>query len=205
MKKIMKAIGITILAGSLLVACNNDDTDGTDKSNEIEQENEDTEDVDESNVGAEGNTSTNEYVDQLDLKLGDTAQVSTNTGEFEITVKSVKREDEIDEENSQLDTFHIVSVEVKNIGSAAIDAGELKGMFEMTDFLEGSGEPEVSNWFESFDALDGEINEGQGLTGEMVYQVYEADTYYLRITDGLVASDAVKNQVTWSFAQDEVQ
>ncbi|KGA96955.1 hypothetical protein AJ85_00310 [Alkalihalobacillus alcalophilus ATCC 27647 = CGMCC 1.3604] len=214
MKKMMKAIGITILAGSLLVACNNNEeaennepvteeevTDA--ENNETDDEGENTENDSESGGGsafAPGN-----FEDQLDLKIGDTGQVSSNVGDFELTIESIKFEDEVDNRSAQFEHFYVADVKFKNIGEEAMLAEDMVGIFDITHELSQTGTGTyINQYFDSFEAVSGRVNPGEEISAQLLFDVYGSDEHYIRVNEGLVASNGVKNQVIWTFSESDL-
>ncbi len=190
MKKMMKAIGITLLAGSLLVACNSEE--GTDTS--------------EDTTGSGGGMASDlEFNDQLDLGIGDTAQISSNQGAYEITIHSVKREEEVDGETSMFDYMIVVDVTVKNIGDEVIDAYNPIGILDQTDRLESSGSGDFSRDFPSVDEISGDLGPGEEIKGQALFDMYQNEEQFIRISPGLIAAGGVYNEVVWTFTEDEME
>jgi len=191
-----------VVCFNVLAACSSDDkVDPPTNDNDAASE--------DSGKGAsqsdEAESSSDGFPDQLDLKIGDTGQVETTLGRYEITVDSISKKDEIDGRRSQADYFFVADVTVKNIGDDSIDANESKDNLEITSMLEGSGFSDVASFFESIDEIEGTLEPGESISGQMLFEEDEADTYYLRFTEGLVAAGVVKNQVIWTFTLDEVE
>ncbi|KMK74524.1 hypothetical protein AB990_20210 [Alkalihalobacillus pseudalcaliphilus] len=226
MKKITKALGITLLAGSILVACNSeedtetpnngdngtsdeqleDDDNGVDEGTGDEGE----DDSDENTESDEGDTggglgSDQEFGDQLDLGIGDTAQISSNQGAYEITIHSVKHEEEIEGNSSMFDSFIVVDLTVKNIGEATIDAYDPVNILDQTYSLDSSGSNDFSTDFESIDSISGELQPGEEVTGQAVFHIDTSEEQFIRVQPGLIAADGVYNDAVWTFTEDEME
>ncbi|MCM2677121.1 hypothetical protein [Alkalicoccobacillus plakortidis] len=76
---------------------------------------------------------------------------------------------------------------------------------EFTDDLEVSGFPDDSQYFDSLDNIEGTLAPGEELTGQVIYEAYENQENYLRITGGLVASGAAKNHIRFTFEKSEIE
>ncbi len=218
MKKLLTALSIGVLSIGVLAACNSDEngTEPTDETEEPVEEGNGSEAGNEDDPGNEENgddagdeldngdsddspgdsndgpVSTGEYDNQTELRLGDTGQIATTTGEFEVTLESVRQEDEVDGEVSMFDFFIVTDLTIKNIGDATIDIAESIDVLENTDDLEGSGSGDYSSEFESIDGLSGELAPGEEASGEAIFDVRTGDTQYIRVRSGLVAAGAVK-------------
>src|SRR5690606_29357905 len=77
-------------------------------------------------------TTDENIIDQKDLKIGDTGQIESTLGKYEITIDSIKKEDEIDGRAPQADYFFVTDVTIKNIGDSSIEAEDAKGNLEIT-------------------------------------------------------------------------
>lgn len=139
------------------------------------------------------------------MKIGDTAQVETTLGKYEITIDSVKKEDTLDGEESQVDYFFVTDVTIKNIGEETIDANESKDILEITSTLEGSGFSDVSSYFDSIETIEGTLEPGESISGQVLFEEIDASEYYIRFSEGLVAAGALTNQAIWTFTLEEAE
>lgn len=227
MKRLILLFGVLLLSVGIAAACSSN-TDNNEVENNVdanveEGNNETNENVEDENEATDANdeemttdveteieneldtSSSSEFDDQTDLKIGDTGQMDSTLGKFEITIKSIKQVDSLDGEVSMFDHIFIADVTVKNIGDTPIDARDIITSLEITDDLEGSGSEDTSEHFMSVNALNGTIAPGESLDGEAVYEARDSDTYYIRVVSGLIASGAVKNEATWTFNNNEVE
>ncbi len=193
--------GIMLLSLSVFAACTSNNEvahPANDKKSAVEDEGKDDSQMDKAD------SSTGEFPDQVDLKIGDTGKVETTLGKYEISIDSITKEDKIDGRPSQSDYFFITDVTIKNIGDGSIDANESKGILEITQMLEGSGFTDVASFFDSIEEIEGTLEPGESISGQMLFEEEEADTYFIRFTEGLIAAGGVKNQVIWTFTLDEI-
>ncbi len=215
----MKITLATLLAAGLLVACgDNSDNEVTDidtpedNEEELEDEENDTDDLEEdsepeeetdSNDGDSGGSGS--YEDQENLGIGDTGQVATTIGEYEVTLNSIEIHEEIDGEVSMFDSLIVAELTLKNIGTNTIDAEESVEALDLTNNLDASGSGDYASHYESIEGFEGEVEPGEEVTAYAVYHAYEGDKQYLRIRSGLLSSGAVDNNVIWTFDESEAE
>lgn len=143
--------------------------------------------------------------DQLELKMGDTATVDTTIGTYEITLNNLELKEEVEGEISEIDLFLIADYTLKNLGEETINTIESINVLEATDLLEGPGEPDVSVGFETIAGFeDIDLATGEEAVGQAIYNSYDADTFYIRVVQGLVASGGVKNDVRFTVEKSEI-
>lgn len=183
MRKIMCFVIAIIVCFSILSACN---SSGGEKGKSEGNDNKAT-------------TSSGEFKDQTNLKIGETAKVESTIGKYEITINSVKMKDEIGGEASQLDHFFVTEISLKNIGDQPIDALDTIGSLELTEDLKGSGYSDVSESVKISAPFSGEVKPDQTVTGEAVFEGLDSNENYIRISPGLIAAKGVKNKAIWKF------
>ena len=220
MKRFLFLLVALFLSVSALAACSSEsDKNGkTESTNgEVEKqpeksedtqgssENKQDEDSEDGKKNQEADTSSGDFKDQTELKIGDTGQAESTTGKYEITVNSVQMKDEINGKAPSIDHLFLVDVTVKNIGDSTIDAMERIGTLELTANLEGGGWGEDTKFYQLSNPLTGTLEPGQSVTGEVVFQGFDGETYYIRADIGLIGAGAVKNKTTWTFAKSEAQ
>lgn len=230
MKKVMKIASTIVLAVGLLAACgdnnenvdtgggsttpiNNDENnqndeniDDSDNVNDLEENNEENNEVnenEENNDTEETSGSSENYDDQLGLAIGDTGQLTSNTGTFEITVNDVEILDEFEGEPSALDLLVLFDITLENTGNESFDADDTVNSLELSESEETGGSSQV--YLDELDGIEGDLAPGDSISGEMLFDAVEADAYYLKITGGLIASGAVHNEVMWSFERSEAE
>ncbi|MEY8749544.1 hypothetical protein [Alkalicoccobacillus gibsonii] len=197
MEKSLTVISSMLIASTVLVACNTEETpEPESESNEVETDQSDEED----NILAEG-----EFDNQLDLVIGDTGRVDTLTGAYGVTVDRVELLEDIDGELPELDHFLLVTYTVQNIGDEDLDAREAVDKLESTHRIEGSGYSDNAQYYEQFNAIEGILAPDEQVTGEALYSAYDSEEYFIRVTDGLVGSGAAKNQIRFSFQKGNIE
>lgn len=142
---------------------------------------------------------------QINLKVGDTANVKTDISHYLLTLNSVKfKNGEINGQKSQLEAYIVADITLKNIGNKTIKAEEAMKNLQLTDLLKGSGEPDDSVLLGDPNAIKGNLKPGQSKSGEAVFQVYKKNKYYLINNPGLVAS-GVLNNIRFTFHASEAK
>ena len=178
---------------------------GTSGDAQVSSENKQEEDSEDSKKNQEADTSSGNFNDQTDLKIGDTGQAESTTGKYEITVNSVQMKDEINGKVSSIDHLFLFEVTVKNIGDSTVDALERIGTLEFSNDPESGGRAEYTKSYQLSNPLTGTLEQGQSVTGEVVFQGFDSETYYIRTDIGLIGAGAVKNKTTWTFNKSEAQ
>ena len=168
-------------------------------------ENKQEEDSEDNKKNQEADTSSGDFKDQTDLRIGDTGQAESTIAKYEITVNSVQLKNEINGEKPDIDHLFLVEVTVKNIGDSSIEAMIPIRTLEFTNNLEGGGSGEDTEYFILSNPLTGTLEPGQSVTGEVVFQGFDGETYYIRTKKGLIAAGAVKNDTIWRFTKNEAQ
>ncbi|MEY8749547.1 DUF4352 domain-containing protein [Alkalicoccobacillus gibsonii] len=223
MKMINLLVSLTV-AGTLLTACNNQETTDTPSSQESSEDSsenknpqvedsseglteridsssddEETENDSSPNLG-EGTTE-----DQLDLRIGDTGKIETSLNMFELTVNSVEMMDDINGETPEIDKIILTDVTLKNLSDTTMDISEALDVIEITSMLEGSGFPDFSQYYDSVETLEGQLESGEEIKGQLVFEENESDEYFIRVSEGLIAAGGAKNQAIWTFTKDEAE
>lgn len=235
MKKFLMGSSVLLVSFGVLVACNNGDNEDTaseapdqeeqgesvDQNSTEPEENEENEavsgdqtdeedeedevDNDDSESDETGAMADGDFSDQLDLRIGDTGTVESTIGVYEVTLKGVEVTEEVNGQMSELDEFMIADFTIKNVGEDPISALDTISNFELTDAPEAAGMTDMAEYFDGVDAFEGEIAPGEEVDGQALYYTYDADEYYVLVTEGLVGTGAVKNQITFTFDKSEAE
>ncbi|MEK4563622.1 DUF4352 domain-containing protein [Alkalihalobacillus sp. FSL R5-0424] len=201
--KVFASITLTMFI-LLLTACGDSEEPTTSESVLDEEE---TNETTEAEVEDKDETETETVAeDQLDLRMGDMATIHSTIGTYEVTLNHVHYEEEVDGEISELDGFLIANYTIENIGDDTITLMESINVLEATDDLEGTGEGNVSGSYESIESFDhDELAPGEKSTKDVLYLAYDSDDYYIRVVQGLIASEGVKNEVLFTFQKEEIE
>ncbi|WP_102272014.1 hypothetical protein [Cytobacillus massiliigabonensis] len=221
MRKIFILFAAAITSTGILTACSSDSTDKEEAKPikvEINNEEEKGEDIQVSGVSKEDNGSSKEenkkeestatlgnFIDQTDLRIGDTGQTESTIAKYEITLNSVKIKNTIDGKTPSLDHYFLGEITLKNIGETAFDAADIVDNLAFTEDLKFGGDGDFSKLYTEVNPLIGKVEPGQSVTGDILFQGIDSDTYYIRTKKGLLSSGAVKNDTIWSFTKKEIQ
>lgn len=210
----MKKLLIILFTGTLIAGCSNGEiskepeTEGergieatdADKQDEVKQNT-----ADDSKESSDSSGLKIEAKDQPDLGIGDTAKVDTIEGTFELTLESVEIiEDELDGEESTLDSLILLDITLKNTTDETLQAENLLGNFEVTDSLDGTGNPDSAEYFDSVDKMEGPVESDEELSGQFITDIYDKDEYYFRIRSGYAGSGK-SNNVVFTINVDEAK
>lgn len=227
MMKFLKTSLVLLVSVGVLVACNtgedNTDEEAPEQQNtspneddnvneDVEKPEDETDETDEDSLDQnESNDQNNsqsegEIEDQMELGIGDKAVIQSSLGVYEVTLNSVNYEEEVDGVMSELDGFLLVNYTIENVGENSVKLMESINVLEATDELEGTGEGNVSGSYESVDSFNNdELESGDNVTKDVLYLAYDADQYYIRVVQGLIASGGVKNEILFSFNKSEIE
>lgn len=225
MKKSLVLVS-TLVLSSILFACNSDsesNNENTQESNaedstevnETETDEQSDDEDEDSDITSEADDNTEndpegvlgdgEFEDQLELGIGETGNVETLIGRYSVTVNDVEILEDVEGEMSELDYYIKVNYTLENIGDDEIDSREAIDTMESVHELDRSGFRDNAPYMEGIEGIEGSLSPGDSVTGDAVYDAYESEENYLRITEGLVGSGAAKNQILFTFTKDEAQ
>ncbi|MEK4563637.1 DUF4352 domain-containing protein [Alkalihalobacillus sp. FSL R5-0424] len=207
MKKLVKVAALFAATSVVLIACSDEESQPSNEETGTEQAS-----TDDSNLDEDEETESEEsalaearYEDQLDLRIGETGTVETTIGVYSVTVNKVELVQELEGEMSELDHFVLVDYTLKNEGDEELDAAHSISNLEFTDDLEVSGFTDYAEYYETLSPVEGMLAPGEETTGQGLYDAYENEENYLRVTGGLVASGAAKNDIRFTFEKSEME
>ncbi|MEK4563625.1 hypothetical protein MKX54_02900 [Alkalihalobacillus sp. FSL R5-0424] len=178
-----------------------DESYGMPEKQETEEENHN--DKEESETSLEEDTPQ----DQVDLNIGDSGLIETASDKFKIKLNNVELTKNIEgiQPVENFDQFLLTNVTIINEHTEKIVLEDVIDIFEVTVLLEGSGYQEASGLYDiELDGFSGDLTPGDSVTGDLLFQTVQSENHYLRVTEGLIAASGVKNQVVWSFTEDEL-
>ncbi|MGN7312386.1 hypothetical protein ACTHQ4_14925 [Alkalicoccobacillus gibsonii] len=221
MKSTKSVCGVLLVSFSILVACgdNNDQSlDGNvDNDSEIDdtqvegssegltsKRNSSSDDVD-TEEDLNPDLSEGETEDQLDLRIGDTGKIETNLNVIEVTLNDVSLEEEINGEMPERDYFYVADITLKNLADEKADIAEALDVLEIASSLDGSGGSDYSHYYNAIEPMEGELESGQEIRGQLLFEEDDFEEYFIRVSLGLVAAEGAKNQAIWTFMKDEAE
>ena len=220
MKKISKLFIILVSAMVVLAACNDDadQTEETDNTNnQPEQtennepsdntENEDTtepsDDTTEEPATDEEPAATNDNEASASdggiLSLGETGTMDDTLGTYEVTPTAVEFVESADGESPYNGIFVVVDITIKNTGDAELASEDIAkaDLFNSDDIR-----MESLNYYSFAENFEGPIAPGEEMSGQLVFDHNQTDTYQLIFGYGL---ETVSNEVKWEFSKDEAK
>lgn len=134
------------------------------------------------------------------LTIGETGLFSTKGGDFEVTINSVKKEAGGDGETALRGTYVVANV---TITSRASETTNLEKVLPFKIFVD-----DIVNWntvtagkeFSFGKQIAGEIAGGDSITGELIFDARESETYKI-----LLGGKAEPNKLEWSLASEDFQ
>ncbi|MEN0642156.1 DUF4352 domain-containing protein [Alkalicoccobacillus gibsonii] len=141
--------------------------------------------------------------DQLDLAIGDMGTIETTIEHFTLTIQSIEFLNELKGETPERDQFVLADVTIENINDDTLDLEQAVDLLEVTTTLEGSGGGDFSHLYEVDQPLSGDVQPGESVSGQLVFLANDSEEYYIRVNPGLISSSAVKNQVIWTFTEED--
>lgn len=129
--------------------------------------------------------------------------IETTIGTAEVTLTSVTFQDTFEDESPELDLFVLANVTVTNMSEHSQSVNDIVSAFEVTPDLEGSGYSEISKHYEGIDTWEGELEPNQTAEGQLLYQSVESPQQIIRVNPGLVSAEAVKQDVRWTFTEED--
>ncbi|WP_413377893.1 hypothetical protein [Alkalihalobacillus sp. 1P02AB] len=195
MNKMIKAVGISVLAFGALVACN---SEAEESSGNTSQSSDFVDGAEQEGTG-----------EQINIRMGEPVQIDSTIGSFEITLNSLTRIEEFEVRGSaNFDYFAIGDFTVKNIGDTDYDAKDMVGAFELTDDVESGGRGGYA--IKPEDGLDvepitGILKPGEETSGAILYPTYDYEQHHLVIKPGLLAAGGIKTEAVITIDKDEWQ
>lgn len=183
----------------MIIGCSNDDEDNRQNDNKNKEETTQKDDEQPNKVD-KGASDGDWGEDELDLSIGDTATLSTNFAMTEITLDSVEKVKSDDADDGEYTVLHMT---VKNIGD---EAAEFEDIFEATELSDDIDDDGVEGGYiwedETIDKSPGEVGVGKEVSGELIYDIEDVESYKLFINFGL---SSTSNKVSYQFDKDEIE
>jgi len=188
----MKRIGfivLIVLSIILVVGCSTDNTN--DAENEVGNNSTDN---DESNDNEE---------DAVMLEIGETGDMKTTVAEYEMTPTNVEVFDERDGEKptNEGDVFVLIDFTLKNTDTESVDPEDI---IDLGVVLEGDEFTSDNYWGMDYDfveELEEEIEPGEEVTGQLLFELDPSDSYELHFDWGLAAEDI---RYIWEIDENDI-
>ncbi|MFD1017673.1 DUF4352 domain-containing protein [Thalassobacillus hwangdonensis] len=190
MFKYFKSLLLLTALTLVITGCNSDEEEGsTNDQNETDQEMTQPEEEQDSETEDESEKS-------MELQMGETAELKTTIGEFNLTLVNAKKEEEIEGEQSQLDTFVVTEWEVENASDEPMEIADMVSALDMYAGKDDTGR----GWIllENQEAWEGTLEPGEKATGELLFELYNSDTYYAGME--YASNDSDLKSVMWKFS-----
>ena len=213
MRKFLKLFVILIVSLMVMVACGNDDTstknngnENIDSTSETDQTENNDADVDQEDVENDSSDPSNsETDDEIPvLALGETGVIEDTLGIYEVTPRSLKITESLGEGDEVViagnGRFVVVEIEIKNIGTEALDLQQIT----QADLFTETGS--ASAGFSDYPGLIefvGEINSNESFVGELAFDNSERDYYELAF--GAHMPSHISNEIRWVINPEDAE
>ncbi|NGP44445.1 DUF4352 domain-containing protein [Bacillaceae bacterium SIJ1] len=202
-------IGTAFSAVLVLSACNGgnepaeeptEDPDTEEAAGEIETDPAEDNEPEPSEDSTEDNDETEEGSGELtygegeeELELGETGEIHSTLGTYDVTVSEVSSPDRIDgEAPPEGGTYVVAEVSIKNTSNDPLDAVELSRAF--INNKETGTSLEKRSYFEEINNFEGEIPPGETMSGQLSFVVADGSAYQIEL-----GSNAYSNVLKWNF------
>lgn len=199
--KISYAFGAALLSAALLAGCSSGEEQPEEGTPPMENE----ESLESSGGGENGSDQDRDQDgdndgngDQTGLNIGNTAYVESIIEKYDITLENVRFETEFGEETPEFKDFLIAEFTVENRNDEALDAYEAVNNFELERFSD------ISKHIDGFEPISGELQPGEKVTGEVIYDAKDQDSQTIQIRAGTAAVGGI-DDISWTFERSQVE
>ncbi|WP_117168158.1 DUF4352 domain-containing protein [Paraliobacillus sediminis] len=207
MKNLIKLMVIGMVIGFVLVGCNNDDEANETSDNQVTEDSTEVTGEDYEAEEAEGDESASDESDSSSdskleiLSLGETGIIKDSIGTYEITPTSFELLEATEEAEPSNGVFVLINLTIKNIGDESVDSSGLvndsAALIDSDDIAEFN-----EDYYKFVDAFDGEVESGEEISGQLLFDQAKTDNYSLMFGYGL---ETVSNQIKWGFSAEEAK
>ncbi|MFD1019678.1 hypothetical protein [Thalassobacillus hwangdonensis] len=187
MLKRFKFLFLVLVLALVLVACSSDDEG--EAANDPEEESTQTEEEQETESTEESDAS-------VELGMGETAELKTTLGNFNLTLLDAEEQAEIDGEQPQLDTFVVTEWEVENTSEEPLQVADAVSALDMYSGKDDTGR----GWIllENQDPWEKELQPGEKASGELLFELYQTEEYYAGME--YASAESSLKSVMWKFS-----
>lgn len=134
------------------------------------------------------------------LTIGETGLYSSTAGDFEVTLNSVKFETGEDGEKALRGTYVVANATVTSRASKAVNIEDVLPFKIFVDNVVNWNNVTAGTEFSFGTQISGEIKEGDSVTGEIIFDARESDTYKI-----MLGSKAETTKLEWDLTPDDFQ
>ncbi|TDQ42215.1 DUF4352 domain-containing protein [Aureibacillus halotolerans] len=135
---------------------------------------------------------------ETQLELGETGEIHSTLGKYDVTVSNVSYPETVDGEPIGYEdaTYVLVDVSIENKTDKPLPADEVS--ISGIGAKEDSAYSENRTIYEEIDNFTGEIPPGETMEGEVLYRSTMEDEFQIRI-----GNSAVSNELFWNFTAED--
>ncbi|MEH7380979.1 DUF4352 domain-containing protein [Bacillus sp. JJ1533] len=134
------------------------------------------------------------------LTIGETGLFKTNSGEFEVTINSIKLESGEDGEKALRGTYVVANATVTSRSSTTVNIEKVLPFKIFVDDVVNWNNVAAGKEFSFGTQISGEIKDGDSVTGEIIFDARESETYKI-----LLGAKTDPNKLEWSLTPDDFQ
>ncbi|MEH7225371.1 DUF4352 domain-containing protein [Bacillus sp. JJ1566] len=134
------------------------------------------------------------------LTIGETGLFKTTSGDFEVTINSVKYETGEDGEKALRGTYVVANATVTSRSSQAVTVDKTLPFKIFVDDVVNWNNVTPGKEFSFGTQISGEMKEGDSITGEIIFDARESETYTI-----LLGGKTDPNKLEWSLTSDDFQ
>ncbi|MEH7236834.1 DUF4352 domain-containing protein [Bacillus sp. JJ1562] len=132
------------------------------------------------------------------LTIGETGLYKSTSGDFEVTINSVKYETGEDGEKALRGTYVVANATVTSRSSTAVNIEKAVPFKIFVDDVVNWNNVTAGKEFSFGTQISGEIKEGDSVTGEVIFDARESETYTI-----LLGGKTDPNKLEWSLTPDD--
>ncbi len=134
------------------------------------------------------------------LTIGKTGLYKTTKGDFEITLDNVKYESGGDGEKALRGTYVVASATVTSRSSTVVKVEDVLAFKIFVDDVVNWNNVTPGKEFSFGSQISGEIKEGDSVTGEIIFDARDSETYTI-----LLGGKTDPNKLEWGLTTDDFQ
>ena len=134
------------------------------------------------------------------LTIGETGLFKTTSGDFEVTLNSVKYEKGGDGETALRGTYVVANATITSRTSTAVTVEKVLPCKIFVDDVVNWNNVTAGKEFSFGTQISGEMKEGDSITGEIIFDARESEAYTI-----LLGGKTDPNKLEWSLSADDFQ
>ncbi|WP_449539642.1 DUF4352 domain-containing protein [Ferdinandcohnia sp. Marseille-Q9671] len=134
------------------------------------------------------------------LTIGETGLFKTDSGDFEVVMNEVKTETGDGSEASLRGSYIVADITVTSKASKAVNVQDILGFKIYIDDTINWNNVGFDKSFSFGSQINGEVNEGDSVTGKIIFDTRNSETYTIEL-----GGRTNPNKLVWEIAADDIQ